>query len=281
MAEVVGPERVLPSVSVTGKRCSITDDSEPRIVKRVKTEHINAAVTNEDVQLPVTAGVVNGSSEHPREVSTHGDLALDMNTGIGAATGVPAEVITRNDVSWDPAIGIAEPYDAQSVPGPTPDVDFSSAPSDPVELALWVAQQISHFQQPGDESNVELEHGSGSQSPALSPDPSQDNDDPALIIERARQRVENRERKKRWRESNAERSEFTFEWMSYHEVSDNASSQTKIMICDVESTSVQNSYGARSILLRSMPGLKQNSASGGRNESTRKEVALSRKDLRI
>ncbi|KAI9682111.1 MAG: hypothetical protein M1817_000165 [Caeruleum heppii] len=71
-----------------------------------------------------------------------------------------------------------------------PDVDFSTAPSDPTELALWVAKQISSF---GDEGGL---YGHRYD----------DGDDPVLEAERERTKEENRERKKRWRESNAERN---------------------------------------------------------------------------
>lgn len=93
----------------------------------------------------------------------------------------------------------------------SPGVDFSSAPSDPIELALWVARQISSFQQTGSnemestERSRNLEH-----PPALYTRRSYDDDDPVKAAERERQREENRERKKRWRESNSERSVFTF-----------------------------------------------------------------------
>ncbi|KAI9684635.1 MAG: hypothetical protein M1829_000008 [Trizodia sp. TS-e1964] len=84
-----------------------------------------------------------------------------------------------------------------------PDIDFSSAPSDPTDLAMWVATQISNFQNngPGPSNN--------NMSPTL-PMPSNpqfaDDDDPVEEAERERVREENRERKKRWRESNSERN---------------------------------------------------------------------------
>lgn len=93
-----------------------------------------------------------------------------------------------------------------------PDVDFSSAPSDPVELALWVARQISNFQQNGSDSTEDTERSRiSTHPPALITRRLYDDDDPAKAAERERQREENRERKKRWRESNSERSMGTCE----------------------------------------------------------------------
>ena len=89
----------------------------------------------------------------------------------------------------------------------TPNVDFSSAPSDPIELALWVAKQISNFQQIGRNSTGVADRlRSLTHPPALYTRRFYEDDDPLKAAERERQREENRERKKRWRESNAERS---------------------------------------------------------------------------
>lgn len=91
-----------------------------------------------------------------------------------------------------------------------PDVDFSSAPSDPTELALWVAKQISNF---GDGSRDSADSDDRSERQRLLNHPPamynrrfDEDDDPSKVAERERVREENRERKKRWRESNAERS---------------------------------------------------------------------------
>ncbi|KAI9817378.1 MAG: hypothetical protein M1832_004685 [Thelocarpon impressellum] len=90
-----------------------------------------------------------------------------------------------------------------------PDVDFSSAPSDPTELALWVAQQISSF---GEGARGSAESDSSERRrlllhpPALYTRRYDEDDDPEKVADRERVREENRERKKRWRESNAERN---------------------------------------------------------------------------
>lgn len=85
-------------------------------------------------------------------------------------------------------------------------MDLSNTPSDPTELALWVARQISNFHDDhlgriGSDSH--LSHPSTLYS--RRPD---GKEDPLLAAERERVREENRERKKRWRESNVERSMF-------------------------------------------------------------------------
>jgi hypothetical protein len=98
-------------------------------------------------------------------------------------------------------------------PKPTIDIDLSTAPSDPVDLALWVAKQISHFgehQRLSTEEDLE-EDRPGSQSRQESGHlynrrQYEDDDNPEKAADRERVRVENRERKKRWRESNAGRS---------------------------------------------------------------------------
>ena len=98
-----------------------------------------------------------------------------------------------------------------------PDVDFSSAPSDPVELALWVARQISNFQQNEGGSTVNTQRSRPlTHPPALYTRRLYDDDDPVKAAERERQREENRERKKRWRESNSERSTLTVKSFMIH-----------------------------------------------------------------
>ncbi|MCJ1413587.1 hypothetical protein MMC19_007708 [Ptychographa xylographoides] len=92
----------------------------------------------------------------------------------------------------------------------TPNIDFTAAPSDPIELAWWVAQQISHFR-PDDSDRGEPE-AEGRQRKLLAHAPgmhTRQSDaylEPQQIAEREKLREENRERKKRWRESNAERN---------------------------------------------------------------------------
>ena len=91
-----------------------------------------------------------------------------------------------------------------------PNIDFSSAPSDPIELAWWVAQQITHFQPDGyAASDLALDDGqqtTASPPQGLGTRPSNGGLPSRETAEREKLREENRERKKRWRESNTERS---------------------------------------------------------------------------
>ncbi|KAH0533953.1 hypothetical protein FGG08_007435 [Glutinoglossum americanum] len=98
-------------------------------------------------------------------------------------------------------------------PKPAIDIDLSTAPSDPVDLALWVAKQISHF---GEQQRLSTEDDLDEDRPGSQgrQDPGQlynrrqyeEDDSPEKAADRERVRVENRERKKRWRESNADRN---------------------------------------------------------------------------
>ena len=93
---------------------------------------------------------------------------------------------------------------------PTSDIDFSAAPSDPIELAVWVAKQISSFHQPNGDDNGDAVEGCRptAYAPELDVCRLDDDQGPEKAAERERQREDNRERKKRWRESNTERSMF-------------------------------------------------------------------------
>ena len=91
-----------------------------------------------------------------------------------------------------------------------PDIDFSSAPADPIELAWWVAQQITHFHSDSPDSAKVESPGHprqlSSQPPGKDSRQTDVNLDLRQTEERERLRSDNRERKKRWRESNVERS---------------------------------------------------------------------------
>ena len=89
-------------------------------------------------------------------------------------------------------------------------IDFTTAPSDPIELAWWVAQQISHFQTDVADSSQLL---SEDRQNTISDRPPEgcthySDEDVQLgeLAEREKLREDNRERKKRWRESNTEKS---------------------------------------------------------------------------
>ena len=94
-----------------------------------------------------------------------------------------------------------------------PDIDFSSAPSDPIELAWWVAQQIIHFHSdvPASAKVENPEYPLQHSSQLHEKDICQADVDLDLrqTGERAKLRSENRERKRKWRESNVEKSMFS------------------------------------------------------------------------
>lgn len=91
-----------------------------------------------------------------------------------------------------------------------PEIDFSSAPSDPTELALWVAKQISNFRDEGRDS-MDMDEDEERRKLMMHPPGMynrrfDEDNDPVKVAERERVREENRARKKKWRESNTERS---------------------------------------------------------------------------
>ncbi|MCJ1387890.1 hypothetical protein MMC18_000733 [Xylographa bjoerkii] len=101
-------------------------------------------------------------------------------------------------------------HSSQNSSDSSSNIDFSSAPSDPIELAWWVAQQITHFHG-GQSESLEAEAEEGlpgviSHPPGVYTRHSDADLEPLQVAERERLRGENRERKKRWRETNAERN---------------------------------------------------------------------------
>ncbi len=92
-------------------------------------------------------------------------------------------------------------------------IDFSTAPSDPVDLSLWVAQQIGKFETEN-AVDINLESGRDDSRRSLlshppAPHSRQRNDeiDAAAIAERDERRDGDRKRKQSWRSSHHERSE--------------------------------------------------------------------------
>lgn len=90
--------------------------------------------------------------------------------------------------------------------------DLSTAPSDPKELAWWVAQQVTHFYRDSSESPVtDIEDRSRrvlSHPPGVRARHSDAELEPEQFAKKQKQREEARERKKQWRESNALKSMF-------------------------------------------------------------------------
>ena len=89
-------------------------------------------------------------------------------------------------------------------------IDFTTAPSDPIELAWWVAQQISHFQTDVRDSSQLLFEDKQSTTIDYPPEGCTRHSDEDVqlgeLAEKVKLREDNRERKKRWRESNTEKS---------------------------------------------------------------------------
>ena len=91
-----------------------------------------------------------------------------------------------------------------------PDINLSSAPTDPIELTWWVAQHLTHFQNTAG-VDPEVDSRRRNQTPPTRPlrklhnVPNHDMEQ-RQVSERERVREDNRERKKRWRASNTERS---------------------------------------------------------------------------
>lgn len=165
--------------------------------KRLKIEHGAVNLEIADAFAPEDAG-------QEEQLRGRYDGGLTINTAVDSSDS-PRNAAAEG--SAGDAIAEGARGHERALIDPAHDVDFSSAPSDPVELALWVAQQISHFQQPRRDSAADPdEQPSSAPSQAQSPEAIQANEDPAVAMERERQRFENRERKKRWRESNAVRN---------------------------------------------------------------------------
>jgi hypothetical protein len=99
-----------------------------------------------------------------------------------------------------------EPFSAST----TPHVDFSTAPSDFTELAWWVAQQVTHFhndnsQSPVTESDEQLTISTPRSTRRVNQRVTRDGER-KQSPGRQKQRDDNRERKKRWRENNTLKS---------------------------------------------------------------------------
>jgi hypothetical protein len=161
-----------------------------------------------------TDRIVNGEGDTITLATQTARAAISAMTSADHDDGVDGS----NDVSKAPrntkGNGNSSAQDAEAQPPkPAIDIDLSTAPSDPVDLALWVAKQISHF---GEQQRLSTEDDldedrSGSQGRQDSGQlynrrQYEEDDSPEKAADRERVRVENRERKKRWRESNADRS---------------------------------------------------------------------------
>ena len=185
--------------------------------KRVRTEdRINDGGPSAPVPVPVEelASPIDGT-DSDEQGPGYDIAALAAQAAQAAISSMEPHQEMRNGhaVEAHPAADSDRAHHRDTTEATTvPDVDFSSAPSDPTELALWVAKQISSFGESG-RASVDIDalgnrHGLP-HAPASFDRRFDEDDDPSKEAERERVREENRERKKRWRESNAERSACT------------------------------------------------------------------------
>ncbi|KAI9762763.1 MAG: hypothetical protein M4579_000115 [Chaenotheca gracillima] len=176
-------------------------DAEHR-AKRVKTEGPGAEADDALEEIPMydmaalaakaaEAAIANMNRERSQEAT---DLQDYMGT---EESGMNGQALSPQDQE-------------STLQAAQQDVDLSSVPTDPTEVALWVAKQISNFGD-GARGSDGLDMTPERQRvlmhpPAIYTRRFDEDDDPTKVAERERVREENRERKKRWRESNAERN---------------------------------------------------------------------------
>ncbi len=151
-----------------------------------------------NAQVDIDALVSNAAESAIEAYNDHADSPLSsrptetsMDNPRHVSTGVEKGVRSRSQTS-------------------APDIDFSSAPSDPTELAIWVAKQISNFRDEGRDS-MDMDEDEERRKLMMHPPGMynrrfDEDNDPIKVAERERVREENRARKKKWRESNTERS---------------------------------------------------------------------------
>ncbi|MCJ1471759.1 hypothetical protein MMC13_000399 [Lambiella insularis] len=198
-------------------------------VKRIKIEQTATRDNPNRGDLNQEQRYSNGNVERGK-VETVNTTEINGN-GKDTLLGLNAEVQTQRPIQPVPAgftaLGVQrdrEPSTPSTVPSPvtagllnqddlgsiTPKINFSSAPSEPIELAWWVAQQVAHFHEERAVS-AELETQEGQRRSSVHPPGiharlSDGHLDASQIANREKLRGENRERKKRWRESNTERN---------------------------------------------------------------------------
>ncbi|KAI9797674.1 MAG: hypothetical protein M1833_005335 [Piccolia ochrophora] len=209
------------------------DDPADRERDAVENQHRSKRIKTQDEEDDDPKSSSEGHLDRPiseelpssttEQESTHASVVSPRAMMDLASAAIASSPTTVDSPAPKPEIDSAE---SQSQPPPLPDgdqhrpsgaintfapsIDFSSAPSDPTDLALWVARQISNFQG-GRRSSLSTD-ASGERlrhflhPPAIFTRRFDDDDDPIRVAERERVREENRERKKRWRESNAERN---------------------------------------------------------------------------
>lgn len=211
----------------TTTTASATTEMEGHRVKRIRTDDtVKGRVTGGSPSSGRTPNVAGSRNDVVMALGREDAQANDRFGVAVLAAHAAASVVADNDLTNSTkftsastrSVRSAKPImcnpmeiDTSGQPRPKiPQIDLASAPADPTELAIWVAQQISHFQDESrDPTEVDddqyrsrlLSHPPGIYGRRLDED-----SDPAKVAEREKLREENRERKKRWRLSNTERS---------------------------------------------------------------------------
>lgn len=179
---------------------------EGGLIVRVKTPKLNGH--DKDTLAGIDAGVQTQRSAQP-VAAEYAALRVQHD----------GELSTSSTITSLLTIGTSNHEQLSSI---TPNIDFSSAPSDPIELAWWVAQQIAHFHEERasspDAETEEHQRRLLSHPPGVHTRHSDAHLDPLQIADKEKLRGENRERKKRWRETNTERSKHYY--ITFHEFSD-------------------------------------------------------------
>ena len=206
-------------------------ESEPR-PKRLKTGQARAG-DNNAMRFPIpyplqNTRAVNGyrssdvnvvdCQKESRELN--GELDPQTSAAVRAAKAVIADAVTAESTPSPRLPKSASPEqtpprvlrsDTKAINvSHAPDINLSSAPTDPIELTWWVAQHLTHFQNTTS-LDPDLDSRRRNQTPPNRPlrrlqnVPNHDMEQ-RQVSERERVREDNRERKKRWRASNTERS---------------------------------------------------------------------------
>lgn len=201
-------------------------ETEGHRVKRLKTDDaVKGRVTGDSPALRHTPNVAGSCHDVVMDLGIDDAKENDKVDIAALATQAAASVvahvdptkstkITSNSSSISSAkFTVGDPIEIDAsgqLRSKIPQIDLASAPADPTELAIWVAQQISHFQDDGRYPTEidDYQHRSRllSHPPGIYGRRLDEDSDPAKVAEREKLREENRERKKRWRLSNTERS---------------------------------------------------------------------------
>ena len=208
------------STMATGNDTIVLDAASVPRVKRVKTENTGPGVTTSFVHHDVTWGP-NNEVTPPAPTHQQRSRSISQRVSSPQEQRTEARELRKNKTpSLRLRLSRRDEHEQRSLrPAPLLStkcrlIDFAYAPSDPHDFIWWFAQQVAQMSDGGGGTN-----GTGS-LPDFSEMTSimrpmslqaQGVDGVSGIArekEREKQRVDNRERKKRWRETNAERSKF-------------------------------------------------------------------------